>query len=359
MTKELNVEKNTSKVYDFYTKTFLPKNAKNKTVLLIELGNTKYIREIKKYAKDVLIIDSDYDPFSKNGFVDINSLEKQIETFLENNKMSKFDVAIMNPPYGGICKEIYEFLYDKKPVKELIAINPAQYWEFLPYLIDENHKEIFFDYLKSIEIINHSEFCDTFDIGNAVTGNGAIIKMNYLNKNTAKEIKKHYNKFISSNVVSVLTDFKSNLKKTIVAVKGVEKNKTQKTWVANYKKYIEYGNYVKIYTWHNADNPKDMIICPDDGNGKSIIGTKTKKELKNFINSLNTWPYYFAYHLTQTDNAKMLSYCPWMEDYSNEWNEERFCEYFFGEDKGGYISDDKAKPGSKWETVLNIINLYK
>ena len=161
--------------------------------------------------------------------------------------------------------------------------------------------------------------------------------------------------FADNNTLSILNKFIANTPGSIVANKGVEQNKTQKAWEANYKRYKKYGNYTKIYTWHLADNPKDMIICPEDGNGKSIIGFKTKKELDNFISSLTCWPYYFAKYITMTDNAKMLSYCPFMQDYTKPWTNKRFCEYF---GITGYISDTEAEPGSEWETILNSMKKY-
>ena len=93
-----------------------------------------------------------------------------------------FDVAIMNPPYGGICKKIYELIYKNKFVKSLISINPAEYWEFIPYL--KNTNPAFFNNLKNIDIIDHKKFCEIFDIGNAVTGNGCIVKFDYTSDNT-------------------------------------------------------------------------------------------------------------------------------------------------------------------------------
>ena len=163
----------------------------------------------------------------------------------------------------------------------------------------------------------------------------------------------------TGEVIAVGSEAKEMIGRTpgsIVANKGVEQNKTQKAWEANYKRYKKYGNYTKIYTWHLADNPKDMIICPEDGNGKSIIGFKTKKELDNFISSLTCWPYYFAKYITTTDNAKMLSYCPFMQDYTKPWTDKRFCEYF---GITGYISDTEAEPNSEWETILNTMKDFK
>ena len=353
-TLEMKINKNTEIVFDFYVDKILSLvKIKNKNVILIGLGNTKFIKLIKSVAKNVCIIDHCL-PFERDyKLTDEYQLEIDIKKYLEKNNMPKFDVAIMNPPYGGICKKIYELIYKNKFIKSLVSINPAEYWEFIPYL--KNTNPAFFNNLKTIDIIDHKEFCEIFDIGNAVTGNGCIVKFDYTSDNTKNQIKKFVNMFADNNTLSILNKFIANTPGSIVANKGVEQNKTQKAWEANYKRYKKYGNYTKIYTWHLADNPTDMIICPEDGNGKSIIGFKTKKELDNFISSLTCWPYYFAKYITTTDNAKMLSYCPFMQDYTQPWDDKRFCKYF---GITGYISDTEAEPNSEWETILNTMKEY-
>jgi nicotinamide riboside kinase len=112
MAKELSINMNTNEIYEFYkSKLIDPKKLKGKTVLIFELGNVKYIDEIKKYAKNVCIIDDSYNVFFGDVFVNINTLENQIKTFLEKNKMPKFDVAIMNPPYDKTLHlKILEFI---------------------------------------------------------------------------------------------------------------------------------------------------------------------------------------------------------------------------------------------------------
>ena len=88
LAKELSVNKNTKEFYEFYTtKLIEPKKLKGKNVLIIEIGNKKYIDEIKKYAKNVCIIDSGYNCFFGDVFENINTLKNQIKSFLEKNKI--------------------------------------------------------------------------------------------------------------------------------------------------------------------------------------------------------------------------------------------------------------------------------
>ena len=111
MALELSVNKNTKEIYEFYkTKLIDPKSVKGKNVLVLELGNITYIDEIKKYAKNVCVIDRAYNCFFGDVFENINTLETQIKSFLENHKMPKFDLAIMNPPWDIHLKIIEKVL---------------------------------------------------------------------------------------------------------------------------------------------------------------------------------------------------------------------------------------------------------
>ena len=54
----MKINKNTEIVFDFYVDKILPLvEIKNKNVILIGLGNTKFIKFIKSIAKNVCIID--------------------------------------------------------------------------------------------------------------------------------------------------------------------------------------------------------------------------------------------------------------------------------------------------------------
>src|SRR5574344_2463190 len=101
-TLEMKINKNTEIVFDFYVDKILPLiKIKNKNVILIGLGNTKFIKFIKSVAKNVCIIDHCL-PFERDyKLTDENQLKIDIKKYLEKNKMPKFDVAIMNPPYDG------------------------------------------------------------------------------------------------------------------------------------------------------------------------------------------------------------------------------------------------------------------
>lgn len=181
--------------------------------MLFELGNTKYIREIKKYAKKVIIIDSDFDPFSNNGFVDINSLEKKIETFLKEENMSKFDIVIMNPPYDhNLHMQILEYV--KKQSNRTICIHPAD--KFQNKI--KNQTNLPFG-VTSIELIEQDKFNEIFGTAQWTDGCITDIKQNKIsdkytdflhlvkNYDLYVKIKEHIPDYIKSYLVNEPNNF--------------------------------------------------------------------------------------------------------------------------------------------------------
>ena len=55
------------------------------------------------------------------------------------------------------------------------------------------------------------------------------------------------------------------------------------------------------------------------------------------------------------DQNVPLKFLPYMQDYTQPWDDKRFCEYF---GITGYISDTEAEPNSEWEIILNTMKEY-
>ena len=335
MKKELNIEKNTSKVYDFYTKTFSPKNAKNKTVLLIELGNTKYIREIKKYAKNVLIIDSDFDPFSKNGFVDINSLEKKIETFLKGKNMPKFDISIMNPPYSGTLHlDILKIILEHS--KNVVNISPSI---FLKFRLKEKcwEKSSFMNgRLEKVTQLDYKLNDELFGVGNSLPE----IAIYYFVENGTLNIEK--------------VMFKNKIEKSVYT-KIFKKRDGVLGWEnKNTKRHGEQkGHFVNLYTWHCGKNAYETCIR-EDGIAKRTVYFDTQTQKKNFLNSFKTtFMDFYSKNIINAGNG-ITDKCFMFEKelYNKPWTNKRFCEFF---ELTGFISDTKAEKNSDWEYILNNV----
>ena len=84
---------------------------------------------------------------------------------------------------------------------------------------------------------------------------------------------------------------------------------------------------------------------------KEGINFKTNIEEINFRNSFDTWFYKFM-NITDFDDSENSATMPFMLDYTNPWDNKRFCEYF---EITGYISDTEAEPNSEWEIILSEI----
>ena len=79
----------------------------------------------------------------------------------------------------------------------------------------------------------------------------------------------------------------------------------------------------------------------------------TKAEAQNFIDSYNTKFLKTCLGFLHVDMRIHPEYLPYMQDYTQPWDDKRFCDYF---GITGYIDDDHAEPGSEWEIILNTMN---
>jgi len=210
MAKELNIDKNNTNVYNFYKTVYDPQKVKNKIVLAIELGNSKYIREIKKLAKNVLIIDYAYDPFSVSKFIDINTLEQKIKSFLKKEGIMKFDITIMNPPYGSWFLKIFNNVISNKVSEKIITIGPYQ-WIVEPWKKEklsetlDNEIKIINDSGYTINNFEEKNINEIFEIGEERPG-GILTISN--DKSEIFDIK-NFHKTINVNMQKTFKKFKS------------------------------------------------------------------------------------------------------------------------------------------------------
>ena len=99
----------------------------------------------------------------------------------------------------------------------------------------------------------------------------------------------------------------------------------------------KYGGY-----WGNCDN-------------WSVCSFATVNELVNFYNSTHTNFFKYVHWTSTVDVHLHPEFLPYMGDYTQPWDDKRFCEYF---GITGYISDTEAEPGSEWEIILNKLKEY-
>ena len=370
-TLEMKINKNTEIVFDFYYDKILPLvEIKNKNVILIGLGNTKFIKLIKSVAKNVCIIDHCL-PFERDyKLTDENQLEIDIKKYLEKNNMPKFDVAIMNPPYdGNLHLKILEKII---PIADkVVNISPID-WLMNPYggSVYNQYKHLKFNTIENAGLIKN-----IFNLDRASYTGGIYT----IDKNANLTPDKFLYKFISTDFINYIDEkiLSSIIKKTIDCdnlenhiVSGEINDKTKYTIVMpklvgnpgekTYKLYVRGSRWDKIfykglYKGKTASETKKKLKNVKNYTIFDYIEFDTKNEAENWIKSGETNFIKFMQIIQSVDANRRCSHTPYMQDYTQPWTDKRFCEYF---NITGYIEDEHAEPNSEWETILNTMKEY-
>ena len=340
MANELSINKNAKEVYEFYISVKPPKEFKNKTVLVLECENVKYIEDVNKYAKKLCVIDSTYNCLSGEVFENINKLVIQIKSFLKENGMTKFDCCIMNPPYNGnLHLQILEKVIPM--ADEVVNISPvrwlqdplAKYKKNSDYI---KYEESISKKIDSCEIIKSDIANKLFDISFGDLGIYKISKGGF-NYNFAQN-NSLVNKFISKNDITFMD----------VATKEGYRGK--------YK-----SNHFGIINSHYGDTSvwiKDsfeLFTTKRETNTNKVLFFNNDEEVKNCFCFLNLKVMRYFAKIIRKNQRVPWQFVPYL-DYSKPWTDKRFCEYF---GITGYIDDEHAEPDSEWETILNTMNEYE
>lgn len=313
---------------------------KNKNVILIGLGNTKFIKLIKSVANNICIIDHCL-PFERNyKLTDAYQLEIDIKKYLEKNNMPKFDVAIMNPPYdGSLHLEIMEHVIPNS--KEVINISPVRWLQDPLAKLKSNsdykkYEETISKKIDSCEIIKSEVANKLFnisfgDLGIYKISNGGF-KYDFAQNNSL------VNKFISKNDITFMD----------VA--------TEEGYRGKYK-----SNYFGIINSHYGDTSVwisdnfELFTTKRETNTNKVLFFNNDKEVKNCFNFLNLKALRYFANIIRINQRVPWQFVPYL-DYSKPWDDKRFCEYF---GITGYISDTEAEPNSEWEIILNTMKEHK
>lgn len=336
MANELSINKNAKEVYEFYISVKSPKEFKNKIVLVLECENVKYIEDVNKYAKKLCVIDSTYNCLSGEVFENINKLVIQVESFLKENGMTKFDCCIMNPPYNGnLHLQILEKVIPM--ADEVVNISPvrwlqdplAKYKKNSDYI---KYEESISKKIDSCEIIKSDIANKLFDISFGDLGIYKISKGGF-NYNFAQN-NSLVNKFISKNDITFMD----------VATKEGYRGK--------YK-----SNHFGIINSHYGDTSvwiKDsfeLFTTKRETNTNKVLFFNNNEEVKNCFCFLNLKVMRYFAKIIRKNQRVPWQFVPYL-DYSKPWTDKRFCEYF---GITGYIDDEHAEPDSEWETILNTM----
>ena len=349
MALELSVNKNTKEIYEFYkTKLIDPKSVKGKNVLVLELGNITYIDEIKKYAKNVCVIDRAYNCFFGDVFENINTLENQIKSFLENHKMPKFDLAIMNPPWDIHLKIIEKVLTYADNVVNISPIRWLQdplatYKKKSDYNKFENtiSKRI-----KDIEIIDSAEIDKMFGIqyNTTVAVYHFDTKGGYDYESLMDSKSKNYRKIYKSvmkksSACPELKLYKDSKKKNFVPVcllsGHIDALNEGPTFSRDRYRYFVNNKCIN-------PNRKDVNgLTPEKAKAYNlktfdtvyVAEFDTADECANFYDYITSPFFFFFYESHSMDVNVTLMYLPFIEDYKTKRTNDEIFDYFKVSDK--------------------------
>ncbi len=270
-------------------------------------------------------------------FVDTEINKNAWKDFVkELSNMPKFDVAIMNPPYdGNLHLKILEKVI---PVADkVVNISPIGYaldWPVFYYLKNTPNfktKQYILKHIASCELLTAAQANDMFKIG-------SFEKLAI----TTYDDKEH-----DIGMKLYLTDkskSKSVFEKVILSIA----NGT----------YDNLAAHIQISTIHGHPGRKDEfdIVTPQYKFVKRLRpANMPESDFINWHNSCNTMFMKYCNMLTRQGQHLNPSLLPYMQDYTQQWDDKRFCKYF---GITGYIDDEHSVPNSEWELILNTMKEY-
>lgn len=328
-----------------------------KTVLdMIRLGESKGLITIYTYSIE----------YAED---DIN--KKILNEFKETDM--KFDVAIMNPPYDRNLH--LKILENVIPIaNKVVNISPvSQLVNCVNTFKDgRNDTKKYFTgigkHLKSCGKIFSIEEALQIFTGARIT-NPLAIQVYEISYNSIEECERVNSHNGMKTIVKKVYDYSHDVDNI---ENHLESNKKDGyrikfgrigggTWTAFRPHTLDAFKEV-IYDGLLADGRPHWQMCSVNQYTKKTeelpesLPFATKAEAQNFIDSYNTKFLKTCLGFLHVDMHIHPEYLPYMQDYTQPWDDKRFCEYFR---ITGYIDDDHAEPGSEWETILKTMEQYK
>ena len=264
---------------------------------------------------------------------------------------SKFDVAILNPPYdGSLHLKILEKVIPH--CEETINISPGNQMFAGKRLLKEHtlvkKSKVLKEHIRSVELIEPDRANKLFGVAFA----GPLMLIHYDNSIDGID----YREFNTLNKMQ-----REILNKTIK--KWLDEGKKTIADAINEKSDKEY--VLPTPEVHGHQNQSDWIEITSNNYERALkakqrfgnhLAFDTEEERRNCYDSWHTTFHQFIHSLVKADNFNHFEFLPWMSDYTKPWTNKRFCDYF---GITGYISDTEAEPDSEWEEILNTIEKYK
>lgn len=259
----------------------------------------------------------------------------------------KFDKTIMNPPFGTAYNPyLHNNIYIKacECSDTVVCLMPAGKLQ-TPRKINSTELDLTKTLTNELLIVTNSTASKAFKTGQA-ENLGIYIHKNGLNSNIDWEMMSFKN---SEKLKSIYNKVKDKKLKTLLNAKE--------------KCPVDFSIKVSENHGHPGSNDEYDIISPDIKIAYStkissqsvFFNFKSENEAENFRQSLMTTFMKYLRYIERNSTHIYIREYPYMEDYTQPWTNQRFCEYF---GITGFISDTEAEPGSEWEEILNTMKDY-
>ena len=363
----INVYKNNVEAYDLYTNCTASELKKLNTdawLLLNDLGNYKYITEIRRKYKNVIIIDSKFQELEHK---DVHNINDAVKFLIKETKgmKNKFDLTIENHPYDG--KLHLEILEKAIPVSDkVVNISPDLWMKRRGSSEVKRFGNSVGKHIISAEYISPEEAHRIFKNTESFMSLSILVCDN--NEHDF-DYKNYWKRFYTESELSILdkitikghmlsdvkffNDLNTNYCVLIANIAGGRGNLPIYKYngiVAECKDAITGEDWLEA--WNS--NPKHKQWQKSNYEYKHIR-FDTLEEAINYYNSYSTkFMKWVCQKTVQQQNIK-LNYIPYMGDYTKPGDDKRFCEYF---GITSYIDDNHAEPNSEWEIILNTMKEY-
>ena len=280
--------------------------------------------------------------------------------------MPKFDIAIMNPPYDGTLH--LKILEKVIPITDkVVNISPDLWMKRRGSSEVKRFGDSVGKHIISAEYISPEEAHRIFK--NTESFMSLSILVCDSNEHDF-DYKNYWKRFYTESELSILD--KITIKGHMLSdVKFFNDLNTSKYCVLTSNIAGGRGN-LPIYKYNGiVANCKDAITGEDwlevwNSNPKHKQWQKSKyecnhnrydtlEEARNYYGSYDSKFMKWVCLKTVEQQHIKLNYIPYMGDYTQPWDDKRFCEYF---GITGYIDDEHAEPNSEWEIILNSMKDY-
>ena len=364
----------------FYEK--LGEQPKDKRILVIRDFFTAMHAAIDNSVTFITDDKEAYDLFNKNVasndefgnddttlYVDTEINKNAWKDFIkELASMPKFDVAIMNPPYDkNLHLKILEAVI---PIADkVVNISPVRWLQdpLAKYKKNSDYKKFEESISKKIESLDVISAKNANGLFGAIFGTDLGIytcsndTSNCIDVDLTDDITKRVVRYMINNRATFDYNKKDGVRIRIPCICGGksggsgERDKIRLCDVRNClgqplvftDGLLDGKQWYEHYRKNQYSKTTDGITCS--------IKFNSKVEADNFFASVNTQFYKYIHHNVVLDvnveECKIL----FMQDYTQPWDDKRFCEYF---GITGYIDDEHAVPNSEWEIILNTMKEY-